>query len=293
VLDLGLSPISQTANFIGEQAATAVMLGPKQITIATARIKTDKGQRILDKYEAFTGRSFWENFTAPGKEITERLTETLFAGFHISTVLANKQFLLGSLTEQEWNSETISNERLAEMKLDMSRFRPVPGTDSLVGSTSIGNAIIQYKGWAVAMTRSIVVDAGRFMKDLKNKPMGEALTTREAKELYRIVGLTSAALIVGSMAGADEDDQSFIGKLKMRASKEAMSLTAGMNPVFWFGGPRVLSWLYQTSLALGSLVTLEEYKTKPGLKGPDQLYKQVMPRTVRQLTEEENNGGRK
>ena len=292
ILDLGLSPISQTATFIGEQGATAVMLGPKQITKATARIKTAKGQRILEKYEVFTGRSFWEKFTAPGKEVTERLTETLFAGFHISSVLANKQFLLGSLTEQEWNNEEISNERLSEMKLDMGRFRPVPGTDSLVGSTSIGNAVVQYKGWAVAMTRSVAVDIGRFAKDLKNKPIGEALTTREAKELSRIVGITAAALIVGSMAGADEKDKSFVGKLKYRAHKEAMSLTAGMNPAFWFSTPRLLTWLYQTGVALGHIATLEKYKTKPGLKGTNELYKQVMPRTVRQLTEEDKKGGR-
>ncbi len=293
VLDLGLSPVTQGATFIGEQVATAVMLGPKLITKATARIKTDKGQRILEKYEAFTGRSFWEEFAAPGKEVTERLTETLFAGFHISTVLANKQFLLGSLTEKEWNSEEISPERLAEMKLDMSRFRPVPGTNSLVGSTSIGNAVMQYKTWAVAMSRNVLVDIGRFAKDLKNKPIGEALTTREAKELYRIVGITSAALIVGAMAGADDDDRTFLGKLRTRAYKEAMSLTQGMNPVFWLSTPRVLTWAYQTATALKQIVTLEEYKTKEGYKGVNNLGKQVIPRTIRDLTPDKEKGGRR
>jgi hypothetical protein len=293
VLDLGLSPITQGATFVGEQVATAVMLGPKVITKATARMKTDKGKRIIEKYEAFTGRSFWEEFTAPGKEVTERLTETLFAGFHISNVLANKQFLLGSLTDQEWNSEEITTERLAEMKLDMGRFRPVPGTNSLVGSTSIGNAVMQYKTWAVSMSRNVLVDIGRFTKDLKNKPAGEALTTREAKELYRIVGITSAAIIVGAMAGADEDDKTMLGKLRTRAYKEAMSLTQGMNPAFWLSTPRILTWAYQTATALKQIITLEEYKTKEGYKGVNNLEKQVIPRTIRDLAPDQDNRGRK
>ncbi len=293
LLDLGLSPIVQTATFVGEQAATAAMLGPVNITKATARIATEKGKRILNKYEVFTGRSFWEEFTAPGKQITERLTETMFAGFHASTKLANEQFLLGSLTDQEWNSEEISPERLAEMKLEMGRFRPVPGTQSLVGSTSVGNAAMQYKTWAVSMTRSTIQDMTTLLSDLKNKGIGEALTTKEAKELVRIVGLTGAVLIVGAMAGADSDDDSFIGKLKTRVYREAMSLTQGMDPTFWLATPRLLTWLFKTAQALKQIVALEEYKTKPGLKGVENLKKQVIPRTLRGYGKEDNQGGRR
>jgi len=293
MLDLGLSPIVQTATFVGEQVATAAMLGPVNITKAMARIKTEKGKRILKKYEVFTGRSFWEEFTAPGKQLTERLTETMFAGFHASMKLANKQFLLGSLTEQEWNSEEISPERLAEMKLEMGRFRPVPGTQSLIGSTSVGNAAMQYKTWAVSITRSTIQDMTTLLSDLKNKGIGEALTTREAKELIRIAGLTSAVLIVGAMAEADSDDDSFIGKMKARAYREAMSLTQGMDPTFWLATPRLLTWLFKTAQALKQIVTLEEYKNKPGLKGVENLKKQVVPRTLRLIGKEEPQGGRR
>jgi hypothetical protein len=293
LLDLGLSPIVQTATFVGEQAATAAMLGPVNITKATARIKTEKGRRILKKYEVFTGRSFWEEFTAPGKQITERLTETMFAGFHASMKLANEQFLLGSLTEQEWNSEEISPERLAEMKLEMGRFRLVPETQSLVGSTSVGNAVMQYKAWAVSLTRSTIQDMTTLLSDLKNKGIGEALTTREVKELIRIAGITGAVLIVGAMAEADSDDDSFIGKMKARAYREAMSLTQGMDPTFWLATPRLLTWLFKTAQALKQIVTLEEYKNKPGLKGVENLKKQVVPRTLRLIGKEESQGGRR
>ncbi len=293
ILDLGLSPFVQTATFVGEQVGTAAMLGPVNITKATARIKTEKGRRILKKYEVFTGRSFWEEFTAPGKQITERLTETMFAGFHASMKLANEQFLLGSLTDQEWNSEEISLERLAEMKLEMGRFRPVPETQSLVGSTSVGNAVMQYKTWAVSLTRSIIQDMTTLLSDLKNKGIGEALTTREVKELVRIAGMTSAVLIVGALSEADSDDDSFIGKLKARAYREGMSLTQGMDPTFWLATPRLLTWLFKTAQALKQIVTLEEYKNKPGLKGVENLKKQVVPRTLRLIGNEESQGGRR
>ncbi len=291
ILDLGLSPVVQTAAFIGEQVTNAAMLGNKAMAIGTARMRTAQGKAILKKYESWVGRSLWEEFTAPGKEITERLSQALFAGFHLSSVSANKQFLLASLTDQEWQSGEISTERLAEMRLDMGRFRVVPGTGSLVGSTSVGDAVMQYKKWAAPFARTLAVDAQKFLGDLKSKPIGEALTSREARELYRLAYMSMAVFVVGAMAGADDDDKSVMGKAKARMYREAMTLMQGVDPTLWLASPRLLTWLYQTASALKSVALMETYKSgdKEGeLKGPDKMKRQFVPGVVRSLSKEEN-----
>jgi hypothetical protein len=131
-----------------------------------------------------------------------------------------------------------------------------------------------------------MVDIGRFGKDLKNKPIGEALTTREAKELYRTVGLTMAVLIVGSIAGVDDEDKSYIGKAKSRMYREAMALMQGIDSRLWTARPRIMIWLAKTGEALSNIIKLEEYKTKEGLKGVGQLKQQVIPGAIRGLGEE-------
>lgn len=279
ILDLGFSPITGSAAFVGEQFATFEMLGAKGLAIGTARIKTAKGKAILAKYEHFVGRSAWEEFNLPGKEVGERLMDGMFGLFHASTVLANKQFLLASLSEQEYNSGEIDIERLAQMKLEMGRFRVVPGTKSLVGSTSIGGMFTQYKTWAVPIARTLIQDAGILASDLKNKPFREALTTREARELFRFVATSITILIVLGMG--DEKDKSFLGRLSYKLRSEALTLLSSLDPTLWTTVPRIWTFIGQLSKNLKELVLLEEYKTKPGLKGVEGLKKQFTPGALR------------
>ena len=283
LLDLGLNIPVGIASFVGEQVASMEMLGTKNYTKSTAMMQTKKGKAIIEKYRAFVGRSFWEDFNAPGRELPARFADLAFGLFHMSNVTANKQFLLGSLTEKEWNSGEISSERLAEIKLEMGRFRVVPGTGSLVGSTSLGDAATQYKKWAVPIMRTLATDAKALVKDLKNKGAGEALTSREAKELYRFVGLSSAVLITGAIMVGDDDDRdnSMIGKLKSRVYREALTLMQGVDPKLWLATPRMLVWLGKLGNNLHSLLVLETYKTKPGLKGAKGLKEQFSPSMIR------------
>ena len=285
MIDLGFYVPAQIINFMGEQITTMVPLGYKEYAKSIALMRTVKGKRILKKYEFFTERSLWEEFTAPGKEIQQRLMDGMFGLFHISTVAANKQFLLASMTKEEWANEELSPERLAKIKLDMGRFRAIPGTNSLVGSTSLGGSAMQYKAWAVGPTRTLIKDITTMAGKLKKKQYGEAFTSEEARELYRIVGTTMAVIAVTSLAG-DDDDDSFIGKMKARAKREVFTLTQGMDPTFWLSW-RSLSYLTQLGTALKNLLFLEEYETKEGLKGVNQLKKAVTPGMIRALPDEE------
>lgn len=288
LLDLALNIPVGLASFIGETGGNFVMLGAKDLAKGVARGHTEQGKKILEKYEAFTGRSAWEEFTVPGKEVTERLIEGMFGLFHQSAVIANKHYLLASLSRKEFDSGEISEERLAQMKIEMGRLRVVPGSQSLVGSTSAGSAAIQYKRWAVPITRTLPKDISTLVKDLRVKPFGEALTTREAREIYRVIGLSFTVLVV--LGAGDEDDKSFVGKLNYKIRSEALSFMNGLDPKLWLSVPRILTFMAQLGNNLHSIFTLEEYKTKPGLKGVGGLEKQFTPAAVRGITSDDSKG---
>lgn len=275
LLDIGLNIPVGVASFVGEQVATFEMLGVKGYQKGSTRMRTQQGQAILKKYQVFTDRGFFENFAAPGKEVTERLTEGLFGLFHASNVTANKQFLLGSLTEEEWASGGISPERLAVLRLEMGRFRVVPGGKSLVGSTSIGSAATQYKTWAIPIMRTLVADAKTLAKTRE-------WTSREAQELYRFVGLCSTILIVGAMAAGDDKDESYLGKMRARAYRESLTLLQAIDPKMFLGTPRTMMWLSKVGEALHSIAVMD------GAKGGKQLYNQFAPSMLRKKKEKEN-----
>lgn len=285
LIDLGFNIPSGVAAFVGEQATNFGMLGISGYTKGNARIKTKKGKVILKKYEAFIGRSSWENFTAPGKELTERIYDGLFGLFHEASVLANKQFLLGAITDDEYNKGELTPERLAILKVEMGRLRVVPGTKSMVGSTSAGSAMMQYKTWAAPIISTLTRDIKTLVNDLAKKPTGEALTTKEAREIYRVIGLTTTALIVGAMASAEDDDETFTGQVLKRVYRESMTLVQGVDPSLWLATPRLMGFMTQLGKNLKAIATLEEYKTKPGLVGVEGLQKQLTPRAFKQFDE--------
>jgi len=284
LLDLGLNIPIGVASFVGEQTVTFEMLGVKGYTLGNTRMRTKKGKAILEKYQAFTGRSAWEEFWAPGKEIGDRLMEGMFFLFHKSSVLANKQFLLASLTKDEYNRGVIRNSRLAQIRTEMGRFRAIPGAKSLVGSTAAGGAGIQYKTWAVPVMRTLVKDFQVFMDGVRARKLS-TLTTREARELYRLVGLSFVVLVMFGMG--DKDDKSFVGQLSFKARREAFTMIQSISPEMWLSTPRLFGFVSQFGQNLQSILTLEKYKTKEGFKGVGKLKKQLTPGPLRHLGKEE------
>ena len=280
LLDLGLNiPVGITA-FVGEQVTNFVQLGLNNMTKGAQRALTPHGKAIIQKYEAWLGRSPWEEFTAPGKGITEKIHELLFIGFSESTRISNIEYLLGMITEEEFTSEIITDKRLAELQLEMGRMRVVPGSKSLVGSTSLGSVLTQYKTWAIPIMSTLKGDISTFVTDLSKKPFNEALTTKEARELYRIVGLSSVIIITGAVLAGDDDDNdtSFLGSFKRKFYRESLSLIGALDPTL-YTPIRALSFMTDLAKNLKALILLEE----KGVKG---LEKQLIPKAIRQFQTE-------
>lgn len=285
VLYIGFSPVLRLATFVGEQVSNLQALGVAGFALGVQRMNTKQGRAILERYKGFVGRGAWEEFVAPGKELPERLSDGLFGLFHTATVTANKEFLMASLTPEEYRSGLISTERLARIRIELGRWRAVPGSSSLVGSTSVGKAGTQFKSWAVPILRTTLADADKFVSDLRNKSPKDALTSREAQELARLIGISATVIITGAMVGAEDDDETFIGQLKIRVYKEALTLLQGLDPTTWAATPVILGWAIRFAEAVKSLVRLEEYETKPGYKGVEGLKRSFVPKEFREEAE--------
>ena len=132
LLDLGLNiPIGIAAR-AGENITTFTLLGTKNYTLGLARARTKQGKAIVEKYKNFVGRTPWDEIQDASKDIGEKFTTGVMGLFRDATVRANKTFLLGSLTDVELKTGTLTTKRLAQLKRDLGRYRVVEGAKSVI-----------------------------------------------------------------------------------------------------------------------------------------------------------------
>lgn len=289
LIDLGFSLPVGVASQGGEQVTNLIMLGAKNWTKGHARALTEKGVAIGKKYESFTQQDPWSTFIQASDNAADYTLKSAFMLFRDAQWRANRQFLLGSLTDAEYESETVSQERLALLKREMGRWRVVEGAESIIGSTSAGKAASKYKAWAVPILRTTLDNLNKIRKDKS------LLKSREGQELLRSAMISGfVALAVYALMGGDDDkkqsEMGFFEKLMIKVIRDLLSSTSVLNPNFWATTPRIYSWLQSFTAALAQLVTLEEYKTtkkgeykKGELKGDDALLRTVTPSVWKQF----------
>lgn len=286
LLDLGANlPVSITT-YVGEMSAQFPLLGAKNYSLGIFRKQTEKGKRILAKYEQFTGRSAWDSLIAPGQGLFDRSLNGIFIAFRDSAHRANTFYLLGSMTRQEFMSEKIDDQRLAELKKNLGKYRVVEGAKSIVGSTSFGAGATQYKSWAIPIFSTTI-------SNLKNVVANKELRGQSATELIRTLEILAVPLIIGALMADKDEDKGFINKLKQRVLMEAMSLYGALNLKSLVATPRIYTLIQDLVGNLGLLIKLEEYKTGDNVgksKGLEGLKKQFTPRAIKQITEEVQTG---
>jgi hypothetical protein len=229
IKDLGFNLMASMASFVGEAGINFKMMGHRKYLIGTYRKNIKQGKEILKKYENFIGKSIWEELGEASNDIGDKFIKTLFAGFRESSRAANKTFLLGMISPAEFKSGEISIEKLADLKRIMGRSRVTEGSKSIVGSTSWGAGATQYKTWAIPLIKSNIDNLTAVSKKIMKLQGKDLLKSQEFWELIRTAELTAGVLLVVSMWG-DEEDDSFIGKLKTRSLQEAMSVITAMDP---------------------------------------------------------------
>ena len=304
MLDLGFSIPTGIAAGFGEQSVSFVGLGAKNYLKGTGRLATPKGREFVKRYESFIGDSTAKKITESSGDIGKRFEAGMFALFTEATRTANMQWLLGSLTEQEWKSGIVSPSRLAQMRREMGRWRVVEGASSVLGSTSPGKVFTQYRAWAVPPMRTITHDIVTLRKQLKEKGMG-AFKSREFQELLRstlLVGtvVTSVGAYAHSLQDKEQKDLNFAQVILQKAYRDSLTLVGALDPELFVAPPRLMDFLWDLSVNFKDLVKLEEYESgdnKGELKGLVRLGRQFTPSAVRQLinttTNESSNGPKK
>jgi hypothetical protein len=280
--DLALSLPVGLASLIGEQVSTFVNLGNRLYAKGVARYASKQGRKIISEYRNFIGKDIWSELTEPSKNIGDKLTEGMFGMFAQSTAEANKIHLLGSLTDAEFAAGKVSTERLAQMRLEVGKFRMLGSGKSILGSTPEGQILTQYKTWAIPIFRTIAKDLTTISKNLLKGDIKKTLTSRELKEILRAAEISSAVIFLGNKF-LDEEDDSYLGKLTKRMYMEALTVLGALDTKAMLAAPRLVSFVENLGIAISNIVKLEKYKTKDEYIGVQQLKKEFKPGFIRQF----------
>jgi DNA repair protein RadC len=293
ILDLGLSVPAGIASNVGEQSTNYVMLGTKNYALGRFRMHTKKGRAIIKQTRNFVGKNPWTEIAEASKTIGDQFNAGLFILFRDAQVRANKQYLLGSLSNEEYNSGKISDERLAELKREMGRWRVVEGSKSILGNTSAGGVFTQYKTWAIPILRTTLKDISDLIVNIKKDGV-KAIKSREGAELLRsVIIMGGLGLILKSLFSSGKDtekEKSFSEKLIDKSVRDMLSTIGALDPTFFISEPRIMSFLVDMSSAIKQTITLETYSQdgagyeEGDLKGANKVKKLLTPAVIKQIS---------
>jgi len=284
--DLAFNIPVSIATEIGEQITTYQLLGKVRFTIGKIRQNTKQGKSIIEKYRNLIGKSPWKEIAEPSKEIGDRLMEGIFILFKDASTRANKTFLLGSLSKEEFKSGVISAERLASLRTELGRYRMVTNMKSIIGATPEGREYTQYKTWAIPILRTTIKNLENIGRKITRQKVGSKEFKKSILETYRLVEITAFAMLMFGMV-RDKDDNSFIGQIINKSYREATTLIQALSPKMFLTAGRTASFIDKLGENLYLLATFEKYKTKEGLRGVEGLKRQVTPVAVSQFKKAE------
>ena len=285
LLDLAGNVTVSVASQVGEQVISFKLSGNKRFLLGKTRALTKQGKAITKKYTNLIGKNPWKELIEPAKEVGDRLQSGIFSMFADANWRRNRNVLLGSMTKEEFNAGELPSEKLSVLRTHIGRYGVISDAKSIFGATPEGRIYNQYKSWALPILRSELKNIGNLSKLFtKDKAPGK-------DALYQLgltAEITGAVLIIKAMLG-DEEDDSFIGKMKTRAYNEAMTILQALSPDMIFIVPRVSNFLLDLTTSLKSILLLEEYKVpgkgykKGDLKGWNKIQRQLTPRAIKQF----------
>jgi len=282
LLDLGLNiPVGIAARG-GENMTNFIQMGTKKYALGLARARTSQGKKIAENYKNFIGRTPFDELKNATKSLPEKTIGAMFGLFQDATARANKTFLLGSLSPEEWRSGVVSADRLAEIRREMGRYRMVEGATSIVGATSPGKVLTKYKGWALPIIRATAQN----LNDIAKNP--KLLKERQGQELLRgALGTLAVVFTVKAFVGEDKND-SFVGTIVNKAYSDAMSLIGALDPKTITSEPRLISFIGDLGESLSNIVKGEGFKKAVSTFTP-RMIKQFIPKEESKLLKNKLN----
>lgn len=257
---IAANPKLQGAAKIGEVMATVPVAGPIGLANAWRLRFTKEGAAYLKAYESFTGTPILKRFAEPGQTLDETAGLLMYGVLQMHRVHSMQDVLLALSTKEEIQSGKISPERLAEIKIQASRWMDVKGAKSVLGATSVGALVTQFKGWAIPILETTIEDHAALLKQLAGK---EKMTELQKLELQRIyaTGATVAAISwfmtnrLGVGVDEDGEPQDWVTQFLNAVHQELFSITGGANPFLVLALPPAARY-YDRLLKAISLTTV-------------------------------------
>lgn len=282
-LDLGLNIPVGIAARAGENITNFINLGTKKYALGLIRARTSQGKKIAGAYKNFIGRTPFSKLSDASKGLGEKLFDSAFGLFQDATVRANKTFLLGSLTDQEYKTGLLSVDRLAFLKSEMGRYRVVEGSKSVVGATSLGGVLTQYKSWAIPPIRTTIDNLSKLIKN------PSLIKQREGQELIRATLSTLGVVFAYKALAGDEDDKSFTGTIINKIYRDAMTLVGALDPKTITSEPRLVAFMADLGESLSQIIKLEGIKKAEQTFTP-RLIKQFIPKKEKATSDKRESG---
>jgi hypothetical protein len=308
MIDLGFSIPTGVASFVGEQAATFTALGARKMTLGSSRMLTKRGQEVLKQNKTFIGESTLSKLRNQGSTIGDKLMTGMFSLFAESARTANAQYLLGSLTKQEFKTGEISAKRLAELRKEMGRYRVVDEAESVMGKTSLGKVITQYRTWAVPIMSTTIDNLKVIQRIAKRDGVKAVMKRKETHELFRSAMLAmTISLAVGGYARSlkDKKDKNFAEELVVKAYRDSLTLVGAMDPNLFASQARFNSFVADIILGVTSIVTFENGILSPEFdeiqsgedkgknRGLTKLFKSFTPKLISQFSTDASKSDKK
>lgn len=298
IKDLGFNLIAGTASVAGGQISNYVGLKSSEYAKGIGRALTPHGRKVARTYNGVVGEPTFENLISSANDIGDTFVAGAFAIFQNMFYRAKRQFFLGSLTDEEYQSGVVSDRRLAEIKLKMARFHPLDDTKSVIGATPEAQVFTMYKTWAVPFLFTARINAQKTIRAFRRaeglEGKAKTLATEEARQLMKLtIGSLGIYLFFHTIFGEDDPkDKSFIASLKRRIVMETTSALSALNPSTWLS-IRPYQFAVDVAELIDQLISLEEYQTndpkgkyqKGDLKAIRTFQRIFLPASIRQFKE--------
>ena len=287
MMHLGINIPTQIVSPIGEMVANLTRLGAKKLALGELRMKTKKGKVILEKYKGIIGMGLFRSFVETSNTPNDVTMLIAFPIYHASSYHATAQFVLASLTEEEYISGDVSLERMTEIMLSAGKYRKIEGQESIRGHSSEINALSLYRGWAIPLVNGVFTTAIDLTKMIKKDGIN-ALKTPEAREMYYAIGVGLSILtLFGSLYDdlEDKDDRTVIEDVIFKAIREANTIYGAFDITMWTQSA-YLDFIGNVANSLWSIITLER-NSKGDFVGMGKLSKTLTPNIIKRILPDE------
>lgn len=261
---IGGNPILAFMNLFGDLVALSAGTTNKEKALAVARIfRKNNAEEVI---RGLIGHNPLTDLLNTQTGFVQRILPVWFSMMSSTSYLANKFTAKGLLTEEEFRTGIVSDERIQDMARQINKFKLTDSYGrSLVGNTSAGKASLQFKTWAVPFLITATEHMKSVVTVMKERGFNPE-TKKDAIELARIViigGIMYAVVqVISNAFGGDDDKDNYLWK----QIENNLNTIYGLLSMNILEAPVIVGEVGRMHDLLMQVATMEKY-SKPTAKG--------------------------